>query len=442
MQTPVFPDIAIMAPEILIPQKDVDLEKWAVIACDQYTSDTSYWNQVEALTSDVPSTYHMILPEVYLESQSDGQIDRRISDINNIIDTYLRDGTLTALPPGFILLDRSTSYHSSRKGLLLSIDLDQYDFTPGSHLRIRATEGTVLSRIPPRVRIRREAKIEVPHIMVLIDDPDRIVIEPALDALVAFSSTPVYDFDLMQGGGHVTGYFAHADSPVSLQITHALSSLLHKSSDGFLFAVGDGNHSLATAKAHWDAISSSLSDPERESHPARYALVEVVNIHDEGLCFEPIHRVAFGLTADDFYAFAGTFFEGQGFHFITNRAESEPSGPYDTLAQIVPMLCKEQSFQMVLTDPHHSLAVGSLQNALDHLMAIRPDVHLDYIHGEEQVRSLAAAGHLGFLLPAISKSSFFETISAEGIFPRKTFSMGEAPEKRYYLESKRITPKE
>jgi hypothetical protein len=442
MRMPVFPEIAIMAPEILIPQKDIDLGKWAVIACDQYTSDMSYWSQVEALTSDVPSTYHMILPEVYLDSNSDGQIDRRISDINNAIDTYLRDGTLTTLPPGFILLDRSTSFHASRKGLLLSIDLDQYDFTPGSHLRIRATEGTVLSRIPPRVRIRREAKIEIPHIMVLIDDPEHTVIEPAFDSLIAYSSSPVYDFDLMQDGGHVTGYFAHADSPVSLQITHALSSLLHKSADGFLFAVGDGNHSLATAKAHWDAIASSLSEKERESHPARYALVEVVNIHDEGLCFEPIHRVAFGLTSEDFYAYAGTFFEKQGFHFISNTIESEFAGTFDASAQIIPMLCKEQSFQMVLTDPQHSLAVGSLQNVLDHLMATRPDVHLDYIHGEDQVRSLAAAGHLGFLLPSISKNSFFETISAEGVFPRKTFSMGEAPEKRYYLESKRIAPKE
>jgi len=442
MRASVFPDLAIMAPEILIPRKDVDLGRWAVIACDQFTSEPTYWSQVEDLTAGVPSASHMILPEIYLDSLSADQLDRKIADINRSIDMFLSDGTLTALPHGFVLLNRSTPYHASRKGLILSVDLDQYDFTPGSHLRIRATEGTVLSRIPPRVRIRRDAHVEIPHIMVLIDDPKRTVIEPAFETLSMFRAQPLYDFDLMKNGGHITGYFTCTDSPVSLQIAHALTSLLHRSADGFLFAVGDGNHSLATAKAHWDSIAHTLSAKDKEMHPARYALVEVVNIHDEGLAFEPIHRVAFGLTVEDFYASAGTFFAGQGFHFFSKEEWSSHKGSFGESSQVIPVLHSDQTFYMVLSEPIHSLAVGSLQNVLDHLLAARLDVRLDYIHGEDRVRTLASSGHLGFLLPAISKSSFFQTVSTEGVFPRKTFSMGRDLEKRYYLESKRISLKE
>jgi len=442
MRASVFPEIAIMAPEILIPRKDIDVSRWAVIACDQFTSEPSYWSRVETLTAGVPSASHMILPEVYLDALSSDQLDRKISDINESISMYLSDGTLAGLPSGFILLDRSTEFHASRKGLILAVDLDQYDFTPGTALRIRATEGTVLSRIPPRVRIRRDAEVEIPHIMVLIDDPDRTVIEPAFASLQSAGDAPVYDFDLMQNGGHLTGYFAGADTPEAEKIVGALTSLLHTSADGFLFAVGDGNHSLATAKAHWDSISHTLTDNEKSIHPARFALVEVVNIHDEGLDFEPIHRVAFGLSVEDFYASAGTYWAGQGFHFFSETDWAEQSSAFEGSVQIIPVLQGEQTFYMILTAPRHSLAVGSLQNALDHLLSSRPDVRLDYIHGETAVRALSTEENLGFLLPSISKNSFFETISAEGVFPRKTFSMGEASEKRYYMESKRISTKE
>ena len=442
MQTVIFPELAVMAPEILFPGQDIDLGRWAVIACDQFTSEPLYWTQVELEAAGVPSAAHMILPEVYLESLSSDQLDRKILSINESIHSYLSDGTLTRLPPGFVLTNRSTPFHASRKGLILAVDLDQYDFTPGNRMKIRATEGTVLSRIPPRVRIRRDASIELPHIMLLIDDPDRLVIEPAYDHLAVSGSNPLYDIDLMQGGGHIEGYFTAADSDVSRQITDALSRLLVRSADGFLFAVGDGNHSLATAKAHWDAISSTLAEDMRVSHPARFALVEVVNIHDEGLDFEPIHRLAFGLSSEDFYAAAGTFFAGQGFHFLNKEEWASQKEQFPDCAQTIPVISDGRCDYLVLTQPKHSLAVGSLQNVLDHLLSVRPDVRLDYIHGDEAVRALSTPGNLGFLLPAISKNSFFETVSTEGVFPRKTFSMGEAIEKRYYLEAKSIRLKE
>ncbi len=442
MHPVVFPELAIMAPEILFPGDHVDLRRWAVIACDQFTSEPLYWEQVELDSAGVPSTAHMILPEVYLESLSSEQLDGRISSINQAIDSYLNDKTLQELPAGFVLLSRTTPYHPSRKGLVLAVDLDQYDFTPGNRMRIRATEGTVLSRIPPRVRIRTEARLELPHIMLLIDDPDGLVVEHAYDTLKASGTAPLYDTDLMQGGGHVTGYFTEAGSSVAAGIVEELSKLLEKSDDGFLFAVGDGNHSLATAKAHWDAVRTGLTTEEKAVHPARFALVEVVNLHDAGLDFEPIHRVAFGLTTEDFYAAAGTFFAGQGFHFLDEDEFKSGTVELPSRAQVIPVLAGGQAHYLVLTEPKHTLAVGSLQNMLDHFLSGRPDVRLDYIHGQEAVRTLSSSGNLGFLLPSIAKDSFFETISAEGVFPRKTFSMGEAIEKRYYMEAKRITSKE
>ena len=442
MQAVVFPELAIMAPEILIPGEAVDLGRWAVIACDQFTSEPLYWTQVELDTAGVPSCAHMILPEVYLESMTADQLDHKISAINESINLYLSDGTLTALPPGFVLLSRATPYHPSRKGLILAVDLDQYSFIPGNHMKIRATEGTVLSRIPPRVRIRRDARLELPHIMLLINDSERLVIEPAFASLEASGTSPIYDIDLMQGGGHVTGYFTEAASSVSRQITDALSVLLKKSGDGFLYAVGDGNHSLAAAKAHWDSIRPTITSSEALDHPARYALVEVVNIHDEGLAFEPIHRVVFGLRADDFYAAAGTYYTGQGFHFLSEEEWNAQKDSFPAAAQTIPVISENCCNYLVLTEPKHTLAVGSLQNMLDHLVSVSPDLRLDYIHGEDTVRELSASGNLGFLLPPIAKNSFFETISEEGVFPRKTFSMGEAIEKRYYLEAKIILQKE
>jgi hypothetical protein len=439
METGIYSDLAISAPEILLPARDADLPGWPVIACDQYTSEPAYWEETERLTAGVPSAFHMILPEVYLETLSRDLLDAKIDSINLTMSGYLANGTLKTLPSGFILTDRSTHLHPSRKGLVLAVDLEEYDFTPGNKKKIRATEGTVLSRIPPRVRIRRDAPLEVPHIMLLIDDPDFLVIDPALRSLRASGRAPIYDIDLMQNGGHIRGYYTEAGSVIAEGITCALSLLLDRSADGLLFAVGDGNHSLATAKAHWEKVRESLCSEDRNTHPARFALVEVVNIHDAGLCFEPIHRVAFGLSPEEFYAAAGRFFADRGFMFMpedewyANKPSTAPG------AQVIGVVSDSDRYVAVLNHPEHTLAVGSLQNMLDRLLQERRDVRIDYIHGEDSVLALSTAGNTGFLLPAIPKDSFFRTVTTEGVFPRKTFSMGEAFEKRYYMEAKRIT---
>ncbi|MBO4687113.1 MAG: DUF1015 domain-containing protein [Clostridiales bacterium] len=439
----IYSDIAVAAPKILLPKSGLDLKKWAVIACDQFTSEPKYWEAVENEVGEAPSTLRMFLPEVYLESETPEQIDARLSAITSSITKYIDEGILSELEPGFILLDRQTKYNSSRKGLMLSLDLEQYDFTPGNKSRIRATEGTVLSRIPPRVRIRERAPIEMPHIMVLINDPEKTVIEPALLALAAntAASTPnealgklVYDTDLMCEGGHIRGFFTPAGSSVSESIISALRALLAKSEDGFLFAVGDGNHSLATAKKHWENIRDGLSDEEKETHPARYCLVEVVNIHDDGLQFEPIHRVTFGLTKETFLSAAKEYFANNDIAIERSSAFAK-EGCADG-SQTILVTDGSEDFTLVIGKPSHTLAVGSLQGFLDSIES--SEIHTDYIHGEDSVRSLSAADKLGFLLPDVSKNSFFETISKEGVFPRKTFSMGEAVEKRYYLEAKKI----
>ncbi|MBO4928509.1 MAG: DUF1015 domain-containing protein [Clostridiales bacterium] len=430
----IYNDIAVAAPKILLPREGLDLKKWAVIACDQFTSEPKYWEDVENEVGDAPSTLRMFLPEVYLEKETPDQIDARLSSITASIHQYINEGILRQMDPGFIVLDRKTKYNDSRKGLILALDLEQYDFTPGNKSRIRATEGTVLSRIPPRVRIRERAPIEMPHIMVLINDPGKTVIEPAFTALSADSANLVYDTDLMMDGGHIRGYYAKEDSQVGKWIPFALQGLLSHSEDGFLFAVGDGNHSLATAKKHWENIREGLSEEERQSHPARFCLVEIVNIHDDGLKFEPIHRVTFGLTKEKLLSAASEYFAGQEYS-ISDASAFAKEGSKDG-SQTILVTDGEEDFTIVLKKPAHTLAVGSLQGFLDTLES--EQIHTDYIHGEDSVRSLAGKDRLGFLLPDVSKNSFFETISKEGVFPRKTFSMGEAVEKRYYLEAKRI----
>ncbi|MBP5491834.1 MAG: DUF1015 domain-containing protein [Clostridiales bacterium] len=430
----IYSDIAIAAPKILLPKKGTDLSKWAVIACDQFTSEPEYWNKVEETVGNAPSTLRMFLPEVYLEKESPEQIDTRLSNIASSIRGYIDEGILTEMDPGFILLDRRTKYNESRKGLMLALDLEQYDFTPGNKSRIRATEGTVLSRIPPRVRIRERAPIEMPHIMVLINDPEKTVIEPAFSALSSDSANLVYDTDLMSEGGHIRGFYTSQDSKVAEGIVSALRGLLASSDDGFLFAVGDGNHSLATAKKHWENVREGLSEEARTNHPARYCLVEIVNIHDDGLQFEPIHRVTFGLTKEKLTEAAKAYFADQNIEF-KNAGAFAKEGCADG-SQTILVTDGNEDFTMVIGKPSHTLAVGSLQGFLDSIES--DSIHTDYIHGEDSVRSLAAADKLGFLLPDVSKNSFFETISKEGVFPRKTFSMGEAVEKRYYLEAKKI----
>lgn len=432
-----YKKLAVAAPEILLPKSSVDLSRWAVIACDQFTSEPDYWKSVAENVGDSPSTLKMVLPEVFLESLDEKHISVMIGLINYNISNYLRDDILEKKAPGIILVDRATPLHPSRKGIVLSVDLDQYDFTPGAKSRIRATEGTVLSRIPPRVRIRKDAAVEIPHIMLLIDNPEETVIEAAYTLLKDQKDSVLYDTDLMMNGGHIRGYYAPTDSPAFNVIIEGLSHLLDASDDGFLFAVGDGNHSLATAKAHWDSIKTSLSPEEYQNHPARFALVEVVNIHDAGLDFEPIHRMVFGLDYLTFEAAIKAYFgsDNVAISKVEQAIEdvfSETDGQvfFATIGRII--------YRVEILKPVHPLAVGTLQIFLDDLTAQNGAFRVDYIHGADVVEALSEKDGLGFILPPVHKSDFFPTLSSIGIFPRKTFSMGEAIEKRYYMESKSI----
>ena len=414
-------ELGFAVPDILIPQQGTDLKKWAVIACDQYTSEPEYWENVNKEAGDAPSTLNLVLPEVYLNTDKETE---KLGSIAKTARKYLDDGILQSLGTGFILTDRATSLHPSRRGLMAAIDLEGYSFEPGNKNICRATEGTVLSRIPPRVRIRANSPLELPHIMILIDDPKGITIEKAFDMAAAEGLKPLYDTDLMLGSGHITGTFIPDGSAIAESIVNGLSTLKADNSDGLLFLVGDGNHSLASAKAHWENIRENLSDEEKLSHPARYALAEIVNIHDKGLDFEPIHRVIFNISGEEFIAKAKEYFKDNGIE-LNGSAEGKQTFTVVTEGN--------EDVTVSLANPPHTLAVGSVQMMIDAL-----GLECDYIHGEDSVRKLATAGNTGVLVPAISKDTFFATVEKEGVFPRKTFSMGEAFEKRFYLEAKNI----
>ena len=414
-------DLGFAVPDILLPQKGTDLKKWAVIACDQYTSEPDYWENVSGEAGDAPSTLNLVLPEVYLGTDKENE---KLGSIANTARRYLDEGILKELGTGFILTDRATELHPSRKGLMAAIDLEGYSFEPGNKNICRATEGTVLSRIPPRVRIRANSPLELPHIMILIDDPDGLTIGKAFEMASEEGLAPVYDTDLMLGSGHIKGTFIPDGSAIAESIINGLSTLKARNEDGLLFLVGDGNHSLASAKAHWENIRSGLSDEEKINHPARYALAEIVNIHDKGLDFEPIHRVVFKINSAEFINKASEYFKDCGME-INSASDDKQSFTVVTEGA--------EDVKISLANPPHTLAIGSVQMMIDSLK-----LECDYIHGEDSVRKLASAGNTGILVPGISKDTFFGTVEKEGVFPRKTFSMGEAFEKRFYLEAKKI----
>lgn len=408
---------AILAPDILLPTKGHDMQKWATIACDQFTSNPGYWEKVEKIVTDSQSTYNLMLPEIYLEG---GDEDARINKINNTMKEYLEGNVFTEYKDSFIYVERTVP-SGVRRGLIAAIDLEQYDYAPGSTTLIRASEATVTSRIPPRVKIRKGAPLEMPHILILINDPDKTVIEPLAD--ICAKKAPVYDFDLMLGGGHVRSFVINNDNEKAA-IVDSLVSL--KNSDAgenpLLFAVGDGNHSLASAKCHYEDLKKAgLADSDS---PARYALVEIENIFDSAIIFEPIHRVLFNVNCDDFIDFCNDMCASanDGNHFdIPYVAGSTNKG----------VLCLPKSL--------HTLAVGALQQLMDKYMLSHKDVRIDYIHEAETVESLGSSeGNMGFFLPAMDKYDFFPTIVKNGSLPRKTFSMGESTEKRYYIECRKI----
>ena len=558
--------------DIYLPAEGIDLRRWAVVACDQYTSQPDYWRRVEAYVGARPSTLHIVQPEIDLE-----RAGARIPAVHRAMREYLSNGTLVrAVRNGFTLTERTTA-SGARLGLVAAVDLEEYDFTPGSGAMIRATEGTIRERIPPRLRIREGAPLECPHVMLLLDDPARTVIEP-LHARLR-ETAPLCDFELMENGGRLRVWGVEGD--VLAPVSDALSALWEKS-DGFLYAVGDGNHSLATAKARWDALKPALSPEEAQTHPARYALAEIVNLHSPALVFEPIHRVLFGADMEDLVSAYRAHLASRGMKLtavepLSSRASgtkpvdpsssraceaesaelssfpasrtklaepssscacgakpaepssscacgtkpaepssfpasgtkpaepsssraggtkpaepssfpasgmkpAEPSSscacgmkpaessssrasgtkpvdpsssracevesaePSSSACGITPTDEAELTFvsgnaraSYRVGNPENPLPVAVLQPFLDEYLRSHPAARIDYVHGAAAVESLCQTPHTtGILLPAIDKSALFPAVRQGGALPRKTFSMGEPDEKRYYMECRKI----
>ena len=421
-----FEKLGFYPADILLP-KDADMSKWAVVACDQFTSEPEYWESVEKTVGDAPSTLRLILPEANLKAPN---VDEFIEDINASMKKYLDGGIFETLKDSLIYIERSQSDGKVRHGLIGMVDLDTYDFTPGSGALIRATEGTVLDRIPPRAKVRRNAPIELPHVMLLIDNPEKTVIEPLTAA--AADMEKVYDFELMENGGHIKGYKltdAQIDAvAAALEGLTADSAMQEKYGVSgvapLLFAVGDGNHSLATAKACYEEQKVGKTPEEYLALPARYALVEVVNNHDDALQFEPIHRVLFDVDREQFKA------EFQKFY--PNAYEGKGEG------HVIEVCWEGYDGFVTVPDPKVQLAVGTLQAVIDEYLK-KFGGEVDYIHGDEVTRELGSKrGNMGFLLPAMGKDQLFKTVMSDGVLPRKTFSMGHAQDKRYYIEARKI----
>lgn len=405
------------AADILLPDFNVtDAAKWSVIACDQFTGDPSYWENATALVGDAPSTLSLILPEVYLE---DADVEERICAIRANMEQYLENGVLRTYEDAMIYVERMQGNGVLRAGVIGKIDLEAYDYNKGSVSPVRATEATVLERIPPRMRVREKAELELPHIMILIDDPQDTAIGSCTAAKSAMQK--LYSTELMSGGGSVDGYLMGEAEQAAFQ--SALSALLEREENRELqFAMGDGNHSLATAKACYEALKQANPDVDFSDHPARYALVEIVNLHSDALQFEAIHRI---IENTDTAKLMDVLTQ----ELALSETESE---------QPVTIVQNGTRKTLYIHKPSSNLAVGSLQNVLDAFLAENAG-KIDYIHGEETVERLAAKdGSIGFLLPDLHKSLLFPSVQKDGVLPRKTFSMGHAEDKRYYLECRRI----
>jgi hypothetical protein len=433
-------------PDILLPKAGVNPTKWAAIACDQYTSEPEYWRKAAGLVGDAPSTLNIIYPEVYLNEKDP---DARIASIREHMDRYLAQDIFDEAE-GFIYVERATGPHP-RKGLVACLDLEQYDFRKGATSLIRATEGTIIERIPPRVRIREGAPMESPHIMVLIDDPANAVFGPLTAGKNRLKK--VYDFELMLGSGHLTGYRVE-DRGLEKGVLDALAGLADPAAFAakygipagtpvLLYAMGDGNHSLATAKTIWEKVKAAAADKAAAlASPLRWAMVELVNLHDEALVFEPIHRVIFEIAAGrDLLEELRSFYHG-GLKYNTacclEMMKEEIDGQSGRPHKIG--LVRVEEFGIVEIDAEGSnLPVGTLQNFLDAFMKGKGAGEIDYVHGTEAVADLGRkAGNAGFYLPAMSKTELFKTVILDGALPRKTFSMGEAWEKRFYMEARRL----
>jgi hypothetical protein len=432
--------IGIKIPDLLLPKHIIDPQKWAVIACDQFTSEPKYWQKVEDIVGDAPSTYHMILPEVYLDTPEE---QRRLASTQDHMRQYLQDGIFRKVNDIVYVL-REIDGHC-RRGLMVCLDLEHYDYTKGAQTLIRATEGTILERLPPRIRIREGAPLELPHILVLFDDPNDTVFGPLDEQMMGFEE--LYDFDLMQGSGHLTG-FAINNEVVREGIVNALADLIDPEifaekynlipghSQPLLFAMGDGNHSLATAKVIWEKLKPTVG----MNHPARYALVEIENIHDPALKFEPIHRLVFNLQKDlrmEMESFWGNRVKVWKVDSAEEmiRIVEEAAEPWHQIGWINP-----KGFWIIdVRKPEDNLPVGSLQRFLDSFLENGGAEKIDYVHGTEVLFERGKrTGNAGFYVPGMDKSDLFKTVILDGALPRKTFSMGEAREKRFYMECRKI----
>lgn len=422
-----FEELGLRPADILLPRAGTDMTRWAVIACDQFTSQPEYWEEADRIAGDAPSALRLILPESKL---NDANVDEHIQAINRAMADYLARDIFTLHRESVIYIERTQSDGTVRPGLVAAVDLEKYDYTPGSGSLIRATEGTVLERIPPRVRVRRDAPIELPHVMLLVDDPKKICVEPI--AAAKDSMEKLYDFDLMLDGGHLRGW------KLSPEQVDALAAALSRLASGeamehkyglsgvapLLFAVGDGNHSLATAKTCYEDLKKVTPEDQWAGLPARYALVEIENLHDDALKFEAIHRVVFGVDPKEligaFLEFYPNAHEGQGVGHTIAYTHAGGTG------------------YLTVPNPRVQLPVGTLQNFLDAYLREHGG-EVDYIHGEAVTDELGRKpGNIGFKLPAMGKDQLFKTVIADGVLPRKTFSMGHAEDKRYYVEGRKI----
>lgn len=408
--------------DVLIPNKNTDMSKWSVVACDQYTSEPEYWREVEKNTAGAPSAYNLILPEVFLDNDD---VDERIRKTHLAMEQYLNTDVFRKIPNCYIYVERILNNGQLRRGIVGCVDLEEYDYSVGSESKIRATEKTVVERIPPRLKVRTDAALELPHIMLLLDDEKKSIIEPLTDMKDEFEM--IYDFDLMMSSGHISGYvlseFA-ADEVEKKIVALSQTDEFNRKYDvcknsPLVFAVGDGNHSLATAKEYYNEIKRKFGEETARKSPARYALTELVNLHDDSLAFEAIHRVVFGVDNKKFT---------DGLKKLCSKSGT----------QIFELVGENGREQLAINNPTCSITVGSVQEYIDKYISENGG-RVDYIHGEDVVNSLVKDGNIGIVLKPMGKDELFKTVIKDGSLPRKTFSMGNASDKRFYTEARSIT---
>lgn len=421
------------AADILLPAAGVPLDPWACIAVDQFTSQPEYWQRAEHLADGKPSTLHIVLPEAYLGTPQEAE---RLESIRRTMEEY-RKSVLTRKVHGYVYVERTQMDGTVRQGLVGAVDLDAYDYAKGSKPAIRPSESTVVERIPPRLKVRRGATLETPHVMMLADDADCTLIEPI--GLMKNQLPPLYDGELMLGGGHLRGW-AVEDPALIAGIDAALAALADpaafarrwpaaKGQQPMVLAVGDGNHSLATAKAYWEELKPTLSEEQRRTHPARWCLAEVCNVHSPAIEIEPIHRVVFGVGAKELYAALDAWDQQQGSSTTMSDQRLRLADAHGESA-------------VALANPPAPLTVGSVEAFLADFLPAHPGVTVDYIHGESTALALAsdpAKPATAILLPDFAKADLFKGVVLGGVLPRKTFSMGHAEEKRYYNECRSLT---